>query len=278
MQHSAMTNHEGEERAMEETVAKTVLIAGDYVLDHHVYEGRRKRYGDKRSTGVRRKLEVGGAALIHRLLIPPLDGVDPKCRPVLTREYPDADYACEFLEWKAEEEERRKEKAEGADLPKKPTPPKLTPHGKTAWFYAIHENYREEQKYATPPTDPAMQPWAELDEHLRDTNYGQADDIGAKLRAIGDAIVSAEDGTPGLASLTEEEVAVMARMEHGRWTAQKLLAGWRHGKVKDAEAKTNPCILAWDDLPDNERQKDIDTVKKIPRFLAEIGCEVGRPI
>ena len=45
-----------------------ILVTGDYVLDHHIYEGRRHHYGDCRNRGVHEVEELGGAAPIHYLL------------------------------------------------------------------------------------------------------------------------------------------------------------------------------------------------------------------
>lgn len=47
---------------------KQVLVTGDFVLDHHIYEGRRRHYGDRRHRGVHEVEELGGAALVHYLL------------------------------------------------------------------------------------------------------------------------------------------------------------------------------------------------------------------
>ena len=45
-----------------------VLVTGDYILDHHIYEGQRRHYGDHHSHGVKEIEELGGATLIHYLL------------------------------------------------------------------------------------------------------------------------------------------------------------------------------------------------------------------
>lgn len=45
-----------------------ILVTGDYVLDHHIYEGRRHHFGDRRNRGVHEVEELGGAALVRYLL------------------------------------------------------------------------------------------------------------------------------------------------------------------------------------------------------------------
>lgn len=46
----------------------TILVTGDFLVDHHIYEGQRHHFGDQKSRGVCVKEELGGGALIHHLL------------------------------------------------------------------------------------------------------------------------------------------------------------------------------------------------------------------
>jgi hypothetical protein len=43
---------------------------------------------------------------------------------------------------------------------------------------------------------------------------------------------------------------------HEAWCEHKLAEGWNYGPVKDAEAKTHPCLMPYDELPDTQRRKD----------------------
>ena len=43
---------------------------------------------------------------------------------------------------------------------------------------------------------------------------------------------------------------------HEAWTAQKVADGWVYGDVKDADAKTHPCIVPYAELPPEQRVKD----------------------
>lgn len=49
---------------------------------------------------------------------------------------------------------------------------------------------------------------------------------------------------------------VTPEMSHESWLKQKLDEGWVYGKVKDAEAKTHPCIMRYEELPKYQRTKD----------------------
>lgn len=43
---------------------------------------------------------------------------------------------------------------------------------------------------------------------------------------------------------------------HNSWMKEKVDGGWVYGEVKDAEAKTHPCIVAYDQLPAEQQAKD----------------------
>lgn len=55
--------------------------------------------------------------------------------------------------------------------------------------------------------------------------------------------------------------------QHNSWMKEKVDTGWVYGEVKDAEAKTHPCILPFEQLPRFQQRKDalfctiVDTLK-----------------
>ena len=51
-----------------EKLMPKILVTGDFLIDHHIYQGRRHHFGDHGSRGVCVTEELGGGALIHRLL------------------------------------------------------------------------------------------------------------------------------------------------------------------------------------------------------------------
>ncbi len=44
--------------------------------------------------------------------------------------------------------------------------------------------------------------------------------------------------------------------QHNAWMKDKVEAGWVYGEVKDAEAKTHPCIVPFNQLPKFQQAKD----------------------
>ena len=49
---------------------------------------------------------------------------------------------------------------------------------------------------------------------------------------------------------------VTPEQSHENWLQLKLKEGWVYGRQKDAEAKTHPCIMRYDELPKFQRTKD----------------------
>lgn len=44
--------------------------------------------------------------------------------------------------------------------------------------------------------------------------------------------------------------------QHNSWMKEKVDSGWVHGEVKDSEAKTHPCIVPFEELPEFQKKKD----------------------
>lgn len=58
---------------------------------------------------------------------------------------------------------------------------------------------------------------------------------------------------------------------HESWMRQKVADGWKHGTVKDPEAKTHPCMVPFGDLPVERQAKDHlfrGIVHTLARFIA----------
>jgi len=61
--------------------------------------------------------------------------------------------------------------------------------------------------------------------------------------------------------------------QHNAWMASKIADGWVYGEVKDAEKKTHPCIVPFNELPWEQQMKDklfciiADSLADIPNLM-----------
>jgi len=141
---------------------------------------------------------------------------------------------------------------------------------------AIHENYRSSRAANTVVNDPSLAEWEKLPEYLRESNRQQADDISKKLQRIGYSIYRVSDRAINRMKFTRDEIETMAEMEHERWNAERFEDGWKLGKTKDVTRKISPYLVDWTGLPEDVKEWDRETVRKIPEFLAKVGLEVRR--
>jgi len=44
---------------------------------------------------------------------------------------------------------------------------------------------------------------------------------------------------------------------HQAWCDAKVADDWSYGPVKDGDAKTHPCLVPYDELPEEQRIKDV---------------------
>jgi len=137
---------------------------------------------------------------------------------------------------------------------------------------AIHQTYRDVSKKDgwLDESKPQYKKWEELPECFRWSNRYRADMIAVKLRRIGREVtklLSDED----LNDFTEEETELMARMEHNRWCAERFIDGWEHGDKRDNNAKLHPDLIDFDELSDQQKKYDLNTLNDIKQLFKKAG-------
>ncbi|MCE7973853.1 MAG: hypothetical protein DYG92_05920 [Leptolyngbya sp. PLA1] len=141
---------------------------------------------------------------------------------------------------------------------------------------AAHEHYLDAiRETAVAPGQPSHRPWDLLPWEFKVANRLQAAHVGVKARALGLTIVPARDASAGPA-LDAADIEALAACEHRRWIADKTLAGWTAGPVKDTAARVTPYLCDYASLPDDVKELDRRTVRSIPDLLARAGLGLKR--
>ena len=65
-----------------------------------------------------------------------------------------------------------------------------------------------------------------------------------------------ESAINGVQSVIGSKIKFSHRKNHDNWMTHKLKTGWKYGEDKDDDKKTHPCLLPYDELPQEQQEKD----------------------
>ena len=91
------------------------------------------------------------------------------------------------------------------------------------------------------------------------------------LASIGCLMVPASGPGPAV-TFTDEEVELLARLEHERWIAGQLAFSPADGLTDRARSR----LVPWEQLPDRARAKYAQAARDVPATLASVGFQVLR--
>jgi hypothetical protein len=96
-----------------------------------------------------------------------------------------------------------------------------------------------------------------------------------KLKTIGCGLTPLERWGAELRAFSSEEIETLAQMEHARWVDERKAAGWTYAPGnKDLENQTSPYLVPWEELTEDIKEIDRETVRSLPSFWAQAGFEV----
>lgn len=77
-----------------------------------------------------------------------------------------------------------------------------------------------------------------------------------------------------LAELTE----YLAKNTHEVWSTQRMKDGWIWGKKRDDELKHHPCLIPYEELPDEEKEYDRNTALETLKTILSLGYNIQPPL
>lgn len=72
--------------------------------------------------------------------------------------------------------------------------------------------------------------------------------------------------------LTEQ----IAENVHDVWALSRLQEGWTYGNVRDSVAKTTPCLVPYNELPEGEKAYDRNTALETLRLITKLGYQITK--
>ena len=148
---------------------------------------------------------------------------------------------------------------------------------------AIHEDYRRRVK--KPVDAKFLESFETLDASEQATNLAPARGIPHVLAVAGLCVVSgtaSEDETTFVKKRLGQFIDALRREEHARWMNYMTANGWLQAVEKDASGKPirvkerllHTCLIPFDELPADERDKDHEAILSLPNTVALVGFKI----
>jgi len=139
---------------------------------------------------------------------------------------------------------------------------------------AIHELYSRKQLERYPDKPLQYPHFVDLPDSLKYSNLRQARSIADKLLLMGWEM--RPKGSPGnmIEEIPGDIVEALAEFEHEEWVRERVSSGWVYGEKKDVDKKISPYIVPYDDLTEEIKELDRDTIRNIPELLEMIGMGI----
>lgn len=66
----------------------------------------------------------------------------------------------------------------------------------------------------------------------------------------------------------------LARNVHENWAKTRVMQGWSYGTQRDDAKKLHPCLIPYEDLPEDEKVYDRDTALETLRLITKLGFTI----
>lgn len=74
----------------------------------------------------------------------------------------------------------------------------------------------------------------------------------------------------------EQLVEKMAKNVHEIWAQERINQGWTYGEKRDDVQKHHPCLVGYEDLPEDEKVYDRNTSIETLKLILKLGFEIRK--
>jgi ryanodine receptor 2 len=71
-------------------------------------------------------------------------------------------------------------------------------------------------------------------------------------------------------------VEQMAKNVHDVWAETRIQQGWTYGPERNDEQKTHPCLVPYEDLPEEEKEYDRNTSIGTLKLIMKLGFKISK--
>lgn len=79
-----------------------------------------------------------------------------------------------------------------------------------------------------------------------------------------------------ISSEIENLAELLARNTHEVWSQGRIRDGWTYGEKRDDAAKTHPCLVPYDQLPESEKEYDRNTSMETLKVILKLGFKIEK--
>lgn len=66
----------------------------------------------------------------------------------------------------------------------------------------------------------------------------------------------------------------IAKNVHDVWADGRIKDGWTYGPVRNDENKQHPCLVPYEELPEEEKEYDRNTAQETLRLIMKLGFKI----
>lgn len=74
----------------------------------------------------------------------------------------------------------------------------------------------------------------------------------------------------------EQLVEEMSKNVHEVWAETRIKQGWTYGEQRNDELKTHPCLVPYEDLPEEEKEYDRNTSIGTLKLIMKLGFKISQ--
>jgi ryanodine receptor 2 len=71
-------------------------------------------------------------------------------------------------------------------------------------------------------------------------------------------------------------VEKMSKNVHEVWAEARISQGWTYGEQRNDELKTHPCLVPYEELPDEEKEYDRNTSIWYVKLIKKLGFKISQ--
>jgi hypothetical protein len=128
------------------------------------------------------------------------------------------------------------------------------------------------------PGAPYSRPWGELPENIRESNRHQARSFAKFLAFAGFSYDAGDTPFASVGEFSKTEIELLSEQSHIEFVIERTADGWKQGGKTDRDHKISALLIPWGQLPEDEKEKDRDIVRKLIPMMKSIGLRVYRAV